>query len=144
MGWSGCSLYNGDDTQTRHYDFIKLAGIERDEDKIFEFLKPRKTKLPEDKKHLLTKNIKKILAKMPNGPPYANDFYSEDKAFDWHMLLSLFVDNNLKAPKIVYNNGIEATKYLSTFHAAEFNNPAARRRVLKNFINRAEKNQNGR
>ena len=135
MGWTGYSLYDGDDTQTRHYDFIKWAGIEKDEEKIFEFLKLRKTKLPEDRKHLLTKNIKKILAKMPN------DCYSEDKAFDWHMLLSLFVDNNVKAPNIVYSNGIEATKYLGTCHAAEFNNPSARRRVLKNFMNRAEKNQ---
>ena len=52
------------------------------------------------------------------------------------MLLSLFVDNKLSAPKTVKDNGILATEYLMNEHASEFNKPNLRRACLKRFLKR--------
>lgn len=63
----------------------------------------------------------------------------EYAAFGWQMLLSLCLDNKIKPPKMLYDNGIKATEYLMTYHASEFTYPSRRRSALKRFIQRAKK-----
>ena len=133
MGWFGYGIYDGDDTQTEHINFIRQAGIEKDEDTIFAMLKSRKTIIPKDKRHLLKTNLDKILKKMPKK------IRDEDDALMWQMLLALFLDNGVQPPNEVLIKGIEATGYLLGEHASDFNNPSARRRVLNNFIKKATK-----
>jgi len=133
MGWCGYTIYSGDDTQTRHYDFIKWAKISKDDDEIGDWLE-LKTKIPKDKRHLLTDNADIILKKMPK-----TKFWDEDKAIEWQMLLALYLDNKVIPPKIIYDNGILGTEYLMGEHAEDFDNPSSRKKNLRNFIARAKK-----
>lgn len=139
MGWSGFGIYDGDGTQTCVYSFMKWAGW-KDEDAIFDAMGYKKTKLTDEMKKCLTKNIKKVLVKMPKvtrkiGRPYFKD---EDDAIEWQMLLALFLDSKLKVPKVIKTNGVLATEYLMEEHASEFNEPNKRRARLRAFIKKAK------
>jgi hypothetical protein len=133
MGWLGHGIYDGDETQTLHYYFIKWAKIEKNDDIIESFLN-KKTILPADKVYLLKKNSSLILKKMKKPK-----FWDEDSAIEWHMLLSLYSDNNVIPPKTILNNGIEATEYLIDKESYYYNDPSARKRVLRNFIQKVKK-----
>lgn len=136
MGWFGYGIYDGDETQSRHFDYIKWFGIEKDEEVICEeYMTNTKTIIPDDKKKLLQTNFAKFIKKMIKVPR----FWNEDNAIEWHMLLALYLDNKVQPPMMVYDVGIEATEYLIEEHAYEYDNPAARRRVLRNFIKKAKK-----
>lgn len=67
---------------------------------------------------------------------------NEDSAIMWQMLLSLYLDNNIKPPKIILKNGVESTYYLMGNHASEFDNPRERIDVLKKFILKIQKTFN--
>ena len=136
MGWFGHGIYDGDDTQTRHFDFIKWAKIEKDREILFDWVGRRKTKIPKDKVHLLSENYELILKKMGKVSKYWDEF----DAIEWQMLLALFIDNNVKAPEIIYEKGISATEYLIEKCSDDYNSPSQRRAALRNFIKRAEKN----
>ena len=133
MGWMGYGIYSGDDTQTCHYKFLAKAKIANEDEA--DSMMGRKTIIPKEKHHLLTDNISIVLKSMPK---FSNSMYEWD-LIEWQMLLSLFLDNNICPPKEVYENGIEATEMLMDEHARDFNNPSARRKVLKNFIEKAKK-----
>ena len=138
MGWCGYGLYDGDETQTCHYDFMKWAGWKGDEDDLGDCLQYRKTKLTDDMKVLLANNIDKVLKKMPKLNKFG--FQGEEDAIEWQMLLSLFSDNKLVPPKVVFDNGILATEYLLQHDCTLiFNNPAKRKAVLRGFIKRVKK-----
>lgn len=50
MGWSGYDLYDGDETQTCHINFLKWAKVEKNTDIILEhYLKINKTIIPKEK-----------------------------------------------------------------------------------------------
>lgn len=145
MGWSGYNLYSGDGTQTCHIDFLINAGVFKNYDDYFEYeeendiavLLLNRTKLTKEQQKVLSKNVKKVLKKMPKL--YRGEFRDEDDAVEWQMLLSLFVDNHMKAPKEIYEMGVRATNYLMCLHASEFDDPSRRRQKLRAFIKRAEK-----
>ena len=134
MGWCGHGLYAGDGTQVCHYNFLKEMGISDDYDEAFEWMGLTRTTIPENRRYLLRKNYKLALDKMPKC-----EYWGEDDALEWQMLLSLFVDNGVKPPKIILDTGVEATEYLLGEHAADFNNPGARRNSLKSFLKRTFK-----
>ena len=138
MGWFGHSIYDGDETQTCHITFIKNSGYkEKYPYEINDCLQLRKTVLTDDMKNCLVKNINKVLKKMPKLKTSKNKnifFKDEYDAIEWQMLLSLFVDNKLSAPKIIKDNGILATEYLMQEHAEDFNKPHLRRACLKRFL----------
>lgn len=148
MGWFGYGIYDGDGTQTCHYDFFDWAKIRADikdghrrSDYFGEFLTTKGTILPKEDWDIFVKNINLVLKKMPKSNYKSQYIDMECSAIEWQMLLSLFVDNKTKAPEIVYKNGIEATKFLMGEHASDFDKPSVRRKTLKNFIVKAEKNQ---
>ena len=148
MGWFGYGIYDGDGTQTCHYDFFDWAKMKPDikdghrrSDYFGEFLTIKGTILPKDDWDVFVKNINLVLKKMPKCNYKSQYIDMECSAIEWQMLLSLFIDNKTKAPEIVYKNGIEATNFLMGEHASNFNKPSSRRRVLKNFAIKAEKNQ---
>jgi hypothetical protein len=122
----------GDDTQTRHYDYIRWSKIERNMDLICDWLTLSGTILPPSKRSLLKKNYKLILAKLKKPK-----FWDEESAIEWQMLLSLFMDNEVKPPKIIFATGIEATQYLKEKCADDYNSPAARKKALNKFIKSA-------
>ena len=134
MGWIGHNIYDGDDTQTIHYNYLKWSKVSSSDDEISEWLRVRGTKIPKDKLHLLKQN-QKLLLKKVKVPKY----WTEWAALDWQMLLSLFIDNNIKPCKEIYQRGIEATYYLMGEHASDFDNPYYRRLCLKRFMNKARK-----
>ena len=136
MGWCGYGLYDGDETQTCHYDFMKWAGWKGDEDDLGDCLQYRKTKLTDDMKVLLANNIDKVLKKMPKLTKFG--FSGEEDAIKWQMLLSLFYDNKLVPPKVVFDNGILGTEYLLG-EAGAFLLPAKRKAALRGFIKRVRK-----
>lgn len=133
MGWWGHGIYDGDETQSCHYDFIKWAKIESNEEVISQWLTLKGTKIPTDKLPLLKKNCKLILNKL-KLPKHWNEYFS----LDWQMLLSLFIDNNVKPPTVVYKNGIAATQYLIDECSDDYNHPAARKKALRAFIAKAQ------
>ncbi len=134
MGWFGYGIYDGDGTQSAHYDFIKQAKISKDQDEISEWLKVKRTSIPADKRHLLEDNIDLILKKMPKVK-----YWSEDKAIEWQMLAALFMDNKVKPLPVVYEHAISATEYLMGDHCDDFKVPSRRRQVLKNFKRKLKK-----
>jgi hypothetical protein len=137
MGWSGYGIYAGDGTQSCHHDFLQWMKVTVGKkcDEVFEWMSMLKTKIPKDRRPLLRKNYKLALKKMPKLK-WGDD---EDIALEWQMLLSLFIDNEVKPPKIIKDQGIRATKWLMGEHAADFNNPGARRKSLRDFLARVEK-----
>lgn len=139
MGWSGHGLYAGDGTQSCHCDFLQWMRVtvgEDNYDEVFEWMASgRKTRVPKDRRPLLRKNYKLALKKMPKLK-WGND---EDIALEWQMLLSLFIDNEVKPPKVIKDQGVMATKWLMGEHASDFNNPGARRKSLRAFLARVEK-----
>lgn len=153
MGWSGYGLYDGDETQTRHYDFMEWAGwkdedsvreaISIGDDKFFKIANGEikriiyKTKLTNDMKAVLTKNIDKVLKKMPKPTKFG--FRKEHNAIEWQMLLALFVDNKILPPKSVIYNGILATEYLLGSHSDSFDEPYKRKAALRRFIKKVNK-----
>lgn len=139
MGWVGYGIYDGDETQILHLDYLKWSGciIGMKEDEVWEWLKQNKTKIPLDKIALFKKGIPLILKKMSKWR-IRGSLQDEDLSIEWQMLLALFLDNNIKLPLIVKKNGILATEYLLGDHAEDFSNKGIRRRVLKNFIKRAK------
>ena len=141
MGWSGHGLYDGDGTQTCHYSFMKWAGW-KDDDAVGEAMtytsRGGKTTLTNEMKVALTNNIDKVLKKMPKLNKFG--FQGEEDAIEWQMLLSLFSDNKLVPPKVVFDNGILATEYLLQHDCTwDFDNPAKRKAVLRGFIKRVRK-----
>ena len=134
MGWFGYGIYDGDETQTRHITFLKWAKIEHDSDVIFDnYFIEDKTILPKDKLLLFQKNISFILKRITKPSKW-----DEDSAIEWQMLLALFVDNKLKAPAKIYENGVSATIHLMEY-ADDFDNPSKRKKALKKFIDTADK-----
>lgn len=142
MGWFGYKLYDGDGTQTCHLDFLKRAKIAKNSDVAFDMMMHKgstglKTIIPQDKKNLLKKNIALVLKKMPRWKEPRK--MEECDLIEWQMLLALFIDNDIKPTKEVLKNGIEATKELCYDHADDFDYPNKRKKVLKDFIKKAEK-----
>ncbi len=136
MGWSGYGLYDGDGTQTCHIGFIKQAIPSLSECDIFdEFIGLRKTLIPKRFLPAFKKGIPSILKKIkiPNLTRW-----NEDTAIDWQMLLSLFVDNNLKVPHNVLIFGMLACHYLLGEHASDFSEPYKRRAVIKRFMKKVD------
>lgn len=136
MGWFGYGIYDGDGTQTCHYDFLKKLGIEKDDDIIYEMLTLEGTVIPENKRNLLRKNYKKVFDKFSKYKfiPGRTGCIVEDKAIEIQMFGALFIDNKVKIPVQVKKKVIEATEFLLGDHASEFSNPGLRRRVLREFI----------
>ena len=44
MGWFGYNLYDGDETQTRHLEFMKVANIIKNDDEGFGSFRMKKLK----------------------------------------------------------------------------------------------------
>lgn len=135
MGWCGYSLYSGDGTQTSHYDFIKTAIPSLTDDDIGDFLLQSKTKIPQKLLPAFRKGIPAILKKIDSPKKI---FWDEDKAIEWQMLLSLFVDNNLKVPHKVLVNGMIGSFYLLGEHSADFTFPSRRRAVIRKFMKKVD------
>ena len=142
MGWFGYGIYDGDGTQTCHLDFCKWAKLyQKDDDLTWQdkHLKIKGTILNPEERQQLLENYLLVIKRMPKIKKYWNEY----DAVTWQMLLALFLDNKLKAPKEIFNNGISATEYLSSTGIIQsYCNPQARKRVLNNFIKKALKNQN--
>lgn len=136
MGWGGYGLYDGDGTQTCHYDFLIKSGAAKNDDEIYDndWLQYKRTVIPKDRINIFKNGMNKILKKKKTPM-----WWDEDKAIESQMLLSLYIDNKIKPPKIVKKLGIEATKYLMGNHASDFDNPSARRAVLRRFIEKVNK-----
>lgn len=139
MGWFGYGIYDGDETQTEHCDFLKWAKIGRDDDERSEYFGNKGTILPLDLRERLIKNTPLILKKMPKVPKSKFHMFDEYSAITWHMLLALFIDNQIVPTKEIFEKGINATEYLMGEHADDFNSPYKRRKKLKEFIAKAEK-----
>lgn len=141
MGWFGHGIYDGDETQTCHYDFIKKLGIEKDNNVIYDMLQIKKTIIPENKRYLLRKNYKKVFDKLSKYKfvPGRSGCIVEDKAIEIQMFGALFIDNGVKMPAQVKKKVVEATKFLLGDHASEFDVPGTRRRILRNFIEKVKK-----
>jgi len=139
MGWFGYGLYDGDDTQTSHIDFIKRAIPSLSKDDIYEMLGSGETSIPNNYIAAFKKGVPAILKKM-KAPKNMLElkWYDEDFAIDWQMLLSLFVDNNLSVPHDVLVNGMLACHYLLGDHAADFNYPGKRRASIKRFMKKVD------
>lgn len=142
MGWSSYGIYGGDDTQSRHYDFIKWAKI-----KGFDYaydsggwLLINKTKIPKNQRQLLNDNFANILNKMLKQSFMKKKYMTENSALEWQMLAALFMDNDVQAPLLVYEKAMEGTNYLMGDHSDEFDNPSRRRQVLKYFNRKLKKN----
>jgi hypothetical protein len=133
MGWMGYGIYDGDETQTRHYDFIKWSKCGKEDEVYDDWFRYRKTVIPKERIPILEKNLELVIEKMPNVK-----FWNEDKAIAWQMLLALLLDNKIKPPVIVKKNGILGTEFLMEEHASDFNEPHVRRKVLRNFIKRTK------
>ena len=136
MGWCGYDIYDGDDTQTLHYDFLVLTKCAKNDDEIYtgEWLGD-KTIIPDEKIPVFQANIDEVIKKMPKSK-----FWTEDSALEWQMLLALFVDNKLSVPKLIFEKGVEATEYLMTDDIIDsYTDPKERRRCLRRFINKAKK-----
>lgn len=127
MGWYGYGIYDGDGTQSCHYDFIKWSGIKVSDDEISNWLVINKTKIPDEYIIPFIKGIPKIIKKMPNVR-----FWNEDKAIEWQMLAALLRDNNIWHRKII-DKGLVATDYLMGDHVKDFDKPTYRRAALKRF-----------
>jgi hypothetical protein len=130
MGWYGYGIYDGDGTQTLHYDFIKWSKCCVDDDIICDWLTDTGTKIPFDKLKSFKKGIPLVLKRMPKIKKY----WLDDDAIVWQMLLSLFIDNKIPIPKIIKENGKSATKFLMGEHAEDFTNVSARRKRLNSFL----------
>lgn len=141
MGWYGYRIYDGDDTQCLHYNWLVEIGVCRDlDDAINSGIVGYTTKIPKDKIHLLIKNWRKIansLSKKIKTGKYDKHGNDEGRALEWQMLLALFNDNNLKAPKLVFKMGIQATNFLLGEHSSEFISPTNRRINLRRFIEKS-------
>lgn len=134
MGWFGYGKYDGDDTQTQHLTYCEWAKLPVSDDDMFDWLGSKKTKIPKEHIPLFKKNIPLILSKMNN-----NKLWDEDKAIEWQMLMCLFLDNNLKMPKIIKQNGILATEFLLEEHASYFDEPSKRRANLRRLLKQVNK-----
>lgn len=128
MGWFGYGIYDGDDTQTRHYDFIKWAGVKVGDDKISEWLHSRGTKIPNEYIETFVKGLPKVIKKMPK-----TRFWNEDNALEWQMLGALCFYNNIGDRETIFKC-LEATDYLiQSEHTEDFNMPRLRMAALKRF-----------
>lgn len=136
MGWFGYGLYDGDETQTRHLDFIKWAKVPLSEDKIFKFLKSKKTSIPEEYKVNFRKGIPALLKRIK--APRNCFSWNEDLAIEWQMLLCLFVDNNMSPPNKVLVYGTLASHFLLGNHADDFDFPSKRRAAIKRFLKKLD------
>jgi hypothetical protein len=145
MGWFGYGIYDGDDTQSLHYTWLVKIGVCRDlDDAIDSGIVGCTTKIPKNKIYLLIKNWRKIassLSKKIETGEWDKHGHDEGRALEWQMLLALFNDNNLKAPKLVFKMGIEGTKFLMGEHSSDFDRPSSRRATLKRFIEKSYKLQ---
>lgn len=135
MGWSGYTIYSGDGTQTRHYDFLKWAKV-ASEDEVFDnnWLQYNKTVVPKDKISILVKNIGLIVNKIPKFK-----FLNEDSAIEWQMLAALLLDNKIKVPKLIKQKAKEATEYLIQ-ESGDFDKPYLRRKHLRKFLEKLNNN----
>ena len=144
MGWSGHGLYDGDGTQTCHYDFINWATNIR-HDIIWDWM-GRKTIIPERYRRDFIRGIPRIFVKM--RAPFSGKRvgkssrrqlkWNEDLAIEWQMLLALLVDNNLKVPHDVLVYGMLACDYLLGEHSADFDEPTKRRAVIRRFMKKVD------
>lgn len=139
MGWTGYGIYDGDETKTRHINFLQWAGW-KDDDSLEEVvLNNRKTKLTPPMKECLNKGLDKVLKKMPklSNKKLGDSFFVEEWAIEWQMLLALFLDSKLSPPKVVLENGIAGTEILMKDHADGFDYPGLRKARLRAFIRKA-------
>lgn len=134
MGWFGYDIYDGDETQTRHYNFLKWGKVSNNDEEIENWLTCDGTLIPKEKASILLKNINLVLKKMPKVK-----FWNEEKALEWQMLGALFLDNKIKIPTIIRKNTILATEYLIGEHAEDFLEEKTRRRYLRKFIRKIKK-----
>lgn len=142
MGWCGHSIYSGDETQSRHFDFIKWSGIRVSENQVMDWMTVNKTKLPKEFIPFFIKGLPRVIKRMPRKiikGVWDSIGHDDDRAIEWQMLLALCMDNNIKPPKTVYRMGMEATGFLMKDHAADFRNPSLRRKNLKRFVDKAKK-----
>lgn len=134
MGWYGYNLYDGDETQTRHLEFMKVANIIKNDDEGFGCFRMKKTKIPKEKVNLLISNYSKIEKLMSK-----KKILNEDDALAWQMFALLYLDNELKLNAKLKEKAILATEYLIQSQCDDFDKPHLRRRVLNNFLNRLKK-----
>lgn len=135
MGWHGHGIYDGDETQTQHYIFLKLAGITLNEEEENSLLGRRKTTIPKQYIPLFKKNLPKVIAKMHKKKVESWDEYD---SIEWQMLMCLLMDNKIKMPATVKKNGIIATeKLLYDGYADEFDEPSKRKAALKRLLKKA-------
>lgn len=139
MGWLGHGLYDGDGTQTKHFEFFYNAKIANDNDEnndiiVNDWMSVRRTKIPRELIPTFIKNQGLVIKKMKKLKRYPK---YEDDVLSWQMLLALYLDNFIKPPKIVMDNGISATEWLLT-EADDFACPSVRKAVFHRFIKKAK------
>lgn len=138
MGWLGYGIYDGDETQTQHIDFLKWAKVTDDEVLVInEYFTLTRTVLPKAEQKTFLKNIDKVIKKMPKRVLTGN--FNEDAALEWQMLAALFVDNRMPIPRIIKNIGLNACDYLLYEHSDDFREPSKRRAKIKAFITKLKK-----
>jgi hypothetical protein len=133
MGWFGYNIYDGDGTQSCHYDFIKTANLTMKVDVVVvneqEWMTKDGTLIPEKLLPQFKLAIPKIVKTLPN-----KKFWSDDDAIEWQMFGALLLCNRIKINKTLKKKVIDATEYLMGEHAAAFDEPYKRRKILKKFI----------
>lgn len=140
MGWCGYGIYDGDDTQTQHIDYIKKIILSIKEEDIFDLcLRYNKTIIPNKYKKEFIKNKSNIL-KHKYLKKKNTIFWNEEDCIAWQMALSLFVDNKIKAPKEIYSKGVLATILLRDKYAEDFDDEKKRKSNLNRFLKKAKQN----
>ena len=141
MGWCGYGIYDGDDTQSRHHDYLKYLKVvsKKTEDDVYDWMSVNRTVIPKEKRHLLTDNAPLLIEKIKKEIKRWLVDDGEYSALAWQMALALYLDNRVRPPKEILERGIEGTNWLMGKHASEFNEPCKRRRALRNFLKRVER-----
>lgn len=141
MGWFAYNIYGGDETQSRHLDFLvwgKVIKKSEEYDVMNDYLLSTKTHIPEDKKFILKRNLSKIIKHLPKKFPSAGYSDSGDSAIEWQMLGALLVDNKIKPTKKIYKMVSEANHILKGKHAEDFNEPYRRKQAIRSFQKRLD------
>lgn len=136
MGWFGYGLYDGDETQTAHIDFIRQAIPYLRSDDVYDCLGSSRTILPQNYIKSFKKGIPNILKKIKTPKNILK--WNEDLAIEWQMLLALFVDNNLMVPHKILVYGMLACNYLLGEHSNDFNEPSKRRASIRRFMKKVD------
>lgn len=135
MGWWGHGIYDGDDTQTCHYDFLKWAKIGKNEDDRYSYLAEKGTFLPAAEREKFIQFLPIVIEKLDKKIKRKN--WDEDDALEWQMLVALLVDNSIPIPQYVFAKFEKAHDILTGSHAQDFNSPRKRLNVLNNLMEKA-------